>query len=182
MKQQQVIMGSITATVSAIAVGYLGVQYLNQTAMYTVAGAMLGLGATTQVTQQLKSKSHVRRSQLLLPPSLPVITVSEEPPQPMQPIYQSSEPYIDTKLQSQSKVAPVIALAERLPAGYETKWSEAISPDEKLLQQNATWYYQPSEPHIEDYVEVIESDFSKELRAEIDPIIERFLKLGLEEF
>jgi hypothetical protein len=127
LKQQQVIMGSITATVSAIALGYVGVQYLNQTAMYTVAGAMLGLGATTQVTQ-LKSKSQVRRSQLLLPPSFPVITVSEEPPQPMPPIYQSIE------------------------------------------------------QKIEDYVEVIESDFSKELIAEIDPIIERFLTLGLEEF
>ncbi|BAY23010.1 hypothetical protein NIES2100_27740 [Calothrix sp. NIES-2100] len=127
MKQQQVIMGSITATVSAIALGYLGVQYLNQTAMYTVAGAMLGLGATTQVTQ-LKSKSHVRRSQLLLLPASSVITVSEEPPQPIQLISQSIE------------------------------------------------------PHLEHHVEVIESDYSKELITENDPIIERFLKLGLEDF
>jgi hypothetical protein len=127
LKQQQIIMGSITATVSAIALGYVGVQYLNQTAMYTVAGAMLGLGATTQVTQ-VKSKSQVRRSQLLLLPSFPVVAVSEEPPEPMQPIYQSIE------------------------------------------------------QKVEHHVEVIESDFSKELRAEIDPIIERFLTLGLEEF
>ncbi|MGH8002231.1 MAG: hypothetical protein ACREPR_23080, partial [Brasilonema sp.] len=53
----------------------------------------------------------------------------------------------DTKLQS--KVVPVIALAQRAQRAYETKWSVdarraasrrvAISPNHKLLQQNAIW-------------------------------------------
>jgi hypothetical protein len=129
LKQQQIIMGSISATVSAIAVGYLGVQYLNQTAMYTVASTMLGLGATTQITQS-KFKSHSKKSKQSPPqlPSSPVVAVVEEAPQPIQPIYQ------------------------------------------------------PIEQKMEHHVEVAESDSSKELRTEIDPIIERFLTLGLEDF
>ncbi|BAY07150.1 hypothetical protein NIES2098_02610 [Calothrix sp. NIES-2098] len=130
-------MGSITATVSAIALGYLGVQYLNQTAMFTVAGAMLGLGATTQLTQ-LKSKSHVPSSEQSLPPSVPVIAVSEEPPQPVKSI---SQP-VEQKIERQTEVIE--------------------SDSSKELRA--------------------ESDFSKELRAEIDPIIERFMTVGLEDF
>ncbi|MBD2357111.1 hypothetical protein H6G41_21190 [Tolypothrix sp. FACHB-123] len=135
MKQQQIIMGSISATVSAIAVGYLGVQYLNQNAMYTVASTMMGLGATTQITQiQLKSKRKKSKQSPPKPqqPASPVVAVVEEAPQPIQSIYQPIEPKI--------------------------------------------------EPKIEQPVEVVESDSHKELKAEKDPVIERFLTLGLEDF
>lgn len=137
MKQQQIIMGSISATVSAIAVGYLGVQYLNQNAMYTVASTMMGLGATTQITQiQLKSKRKKSKQSPPPQPASPVATVVEEAPQAIQPIYQPIEQKIEQKI----------------------------------------------EPKIEQPVEVMESDSSKELKAEKDPVIERFLTLGLEDF
>lgn len=136
MKQQQVIMGSITATLSAMALGYVGVQYLNQNAMYTIAGAMLGLGATTQITQ-LKSKSQVSPTEESLQPPVPVIAVSEEPAQSIQPI-------------------------------------QPIQPIQST--------YQTIEPKIEHQVEIIESDANQELIAEIDPIIKRFVTVGLDEF
>ncbi len=139
MKQQQVIMGSITATLSAIALGYVGAQYFNQNAMYTIAGAMMGVGATTQI-KQLKAKSQASPTEESLQPSVPVTAVSEEPPQPVQPI---------------QPVQPV-----------------------QPIQSN----YQTIEPKIEHPVEIIESDASQELIAEIDPIIKRFVTVGLEDF
>lgn len=142
MKQQQVIMGSITATLSAMALGYVGVQYLNQNAMYTIAGAMLGLGATTQITQ-LKSKSQVSPTEESLQPSVPVVAVSEEPPQPVQPV-------------------------------------QPVQPIQPIQPIQST--YQTIEPKIEHPVEIIESDTNQELIAEIDPIIKRFVTVGLEDF
>ncbi|MBD2167992.1 hypothetical protein H6G04_26765 [Calothrix membranacea FACHB-236] len=132
MKQEQIILGSITATVSAIGLGYLGAQYLNQTTMYTVAGAMLGLGATAQI-RQLKPKSKRQTPRLLLLPAASSIPVHEEP-QPqliMQPLFQSIE------------------------------------------------------QSLEHHSEIIELDASTEVievRSEVDPVIERFIQLGLEEF
>jgi hypothetical protein len=131
LKKQQVIMGSITATLSAIALGYVGAQYFNQNAMYTIAGAMMGVGASTQI-KQLKTKSQVSPPKQLAQSSISVTAVSEEPPQ-------------------------------QIPA----------------IQQPT---YQTIEPKIEHPVEVIESQSSQELRAEIDPIIERFVTAGLEDF
>ncbi|MBD2195221.1 MULTISPECIES: hypothetical protein [Calothrix] len=137
MKQQQIIMGSISATVSAIAVGYLGVQYLNQNAMYTVAGAMMGLGATTQITQtKLKSPGKKSKRSPSPQPASPVVAVVEQAPQPIEPIYQPIEQQIEQKI----------------------------------------------EQKIEQPIEVAESDSSKELKLETDPVIERFLTLGLEDF
>ncbi|BAY35307.1 hypothetical protein NIES2107_72190 (plasmid) [Nostoc carneum NIES-2107] len=131
MKQEQIILGSITATVSAIGLGYLGAQYLNQTTMYTVAGAMMGLGATVQL-RQLKPKSKSPTPRLLLLPAAASIPVHDEPqPQLMQPLFQS-------------------------------------------IEQSAEQHHEIIE--LEPSTEVIE------LRSEVDPVIERFLKLGLEEF
>ncbi|MDZ7958548.1 MAG: hypothetical protein RMY34_11830 [Aulosira sp. DedQUE10] len=126
MKQQQIILGSITATVSAIGLGYLGAQYLNQTTMYTVACAMLGLGATAQI-RQLKPKSQFQASRQLLLPAASSIPVREEP-QLMQPLFQT-------------------------------------------IGQS-----------VEHHIKIIELDSSTEVVLEVDPVIERFLKLGLEEF
>ncbi|MBD2214994.1 hypothetical protein H6G27_34895 [Nostoc linckia FACHB-104] len=131
MKQEQIILGSITATVSAIGLGYLGAQYLNQTTMYTVAGAMMGLGATVQI-RQLKPKYKPSTPRLLLLPAASSIPVHDEPqPQLMQSLFQ------------------------------------------------------PIEQSLEHHHEIIELESSTEVvevRPEVDPVIERFLKLGLEEF
>lgn len=135
-------MGSITATLSAIALGYVGVQYFNQNAMYTIAGAMMGVGATTQI-KQLKAKSQTSPTKESLQPSVPVTAVSEQPPQPIPAI---------------SPIPPI----------------QPIQPIQPT--------YQAIEPKIEHPVEVIESEPSQELRAEIDPIIERFVTAGLEDF
>ncbi|MBH8555059.1 hypothetical protein I8751_22460 [Nostocaceae cyanobacterium CENA357] len=123
MKQQQIILGSITAATSAIALGYLGAQYFAKPTMYAIAGTMLGLGVVGQVTQ-LKPKLQSPGSARSHSPSFSAIPVTQAQ-QPMQPIAQT-------------------------------------------IEQNIGQF---TEPHS-----------NEKSIAETDPIIERFVKIGLEEF
>jgi hypothetical protein len=123
LKQQQIILGSLTAATSAIALGYLGAQYLAKPTMYAIAGTILGLGVVAQVTQikpKLQSPSSTRSPS----PSVSAIPVTQAQ-QPMQLIAQT-------------------------------------------IEQNIGQF---TEPHS-----------NEKSIAETDPIIERFVRLGLEEF
>ncbi|WGV28092.1 hypothetical protein [Halotia branconii] len=123
MKQQQIILASITAVTSAIALGYLGAQYFAKPTMYAVAGTVFGLDAFAQVTQ-------------------------------LKPKFQSS-----SLARSSFAVASLKDKASHSP-------SFSSIPVTKVQQP-----IQPLEPHSQE-----------KLIIETDLIIERFVRLGLEEF
>jgi hypothetical protein len=179
LKQQQIILGSITATLSALALGYFGVQYFEKTTMYTVAGAMLGLGATSQVTQ-FKSKSKFQPSKQSPPPSFPLTPVIPDSPQPTQPNSQSIEQKIEHHITPviQDAPQPIQLNSQSIEQKIEHHIHPAIQDSPQPIQPNSQQITQKTEHQIE----IIESDSSKVLIAEIDPIIERFVTLGLDEF
>jgi hypothetical protein len=186
LKQQQVILGSITATVSAIALGYLGAQYFNKNTMYTVAGAMLGLGATAQITQ-LKPKSQFQPSKQPISSSssaIPSAQITQLKPKSRlqrakQSISRSSSAIPSaqiTQLKSKSRLQRAKqSISSSSSAISVTQEPQVIQPIDQPIEQNI-------ERHIEHQNEPVEPYFSNEFMAEIDPIIERFLTLGLEEF
>ncbi len=134
LKQQQIILGSITAITSAIALGYLGAQYFAKPTMYAVAGTMLGLGAFAQVTQ-------------------------------LKPKFQSSSSARSSFAQRlEEKTLPLAVASLKEKASHSPSFSSI--PVTKVQQP-----IQPIEPHS-----------NEKSIAETDPIIERFIRLGLEEF
>ncbi len=60
--QAQVIVVSLTSTLAAISIGYLGVQFFGRNTMYTITTVMLGLGTGGAIGQVLVEK----RQQLVL--------------------------------------------------------------------------------------------------------------------
>ncbi|MBD2512988.1 hypothetical protein H6G91_38485 [Nostoc muscorum FACHB-395] len=54
--QVQVIVLSLTGTLAAISIGYLGVQFFGKYAMYMIATGMLGLGTGGAIGQVLVEK------------------------------------------------------------------------------------------------------------------------------
>ncbi|MCC5611164.1 hypothetical protein LC612_31515 [Nostoc sp. CHAB 5834] len=58
--QAQVIVVSLTSTLAAISIGYLGVQIFGRNTMYTITTAMLGLGTGGAIGQVLVEKRQQR--------------------------------------------------------------------------------------------------------------------------
>ena len=58
--QAQVIVVSLSSTLVAISIGYLGVLIFGRNAMYTIATAMLGLGTGGSIGQVLVEKRQQR--------------------------------------------------------------------------------------------------------------------------
>lgn len=58
--QAQVIAVSLTSTLAAISIGYLGVQILGRNTMYIIVTAMLGLGTGGAMGQILVEKRQQR--------------------------------------------------------------------------------------------------------------------------
>ncbi|MEH2105899.1 hypothetical protein [Nostoc sp.] len=58
--QAQVIAVSLTSTLAAISIGYLGVQIFGRNTMYIIATAMLGLGTGGAIGQILVEKRQQR--------------------------------------------------------------------------------------------------------------------------
>ncbi|ACC85145.1 hypothetical protein [Nostoc punctiforme] len=58
--QVQVITVSLTGTLAAISIGYLGVQFFGKNAMYMIATGMLGLGTGGAIGQILVEKRQQR--------------------------------------------------------------------------------------------------------------------------
>ncbi|MBE9002907.1 hypothetical protein IQ274_33170 [Nostoc sp. LEGE 12447] len=58
--QLQVIVVSLTGTLAAISIGYLGVQFFGKNAMYMIATGMLGLGTGGAIGQVLVEKRQQR--------------------------------------------------------------------------------------------------------------------------
>jgi hypothetical protein len=58
--QAQTIVVSLTGTLAAISIGYLGVQFFGRYTMYTIATVMLGLGTGGAIGQVLVEKSQQR--------------------------------------------------------------------------------------------------------------------------
>ncbi|MCC5655126.1 hypothetical protein LC609_36325 [Nostoc sp. XA013] len=58
--QAQVIAVSLTSTLAAISIGYLGVLIFGRNTMYTIATAMLGLGTGGSIGQVLVEKRQQR--------------------------------------------------------------------------------------------------------------------------
>ncbi|QHG20319.1 hypothetical protein [Nostoc sp. ATCC 53789] len=54
--QVQVIVVSLTSTLAAISIGYLGVQFFGKNAMYMIATGMLGLGTGGAIGEVLVEK------------------------------------------------------------------------------------------------------------------------------
>jgi F0F1-type ATP synthase assembly protein I len=54
--QAQVIVVSLTGTLAAISIGYLGVQFFGKNAMYMIATVMFGLGTGGSIGQVLVEK------------------------------------------------------------------------------------------------------------------------------
>ncbi|AVH63650.1 hypothetical protein [Nostoc sp. 'Peltigera membranacea cyanobiont' N6] len=54
--QAQVIVVSLTSTLAAISIGYLGVQFFGRNTMYIISTAMLGLGTGGTIGQILVEK------------------------------------------------------------------------------------------------------------------------------
>ncbi|MEA5606236.1 hypothetical protein [Nostoc sp. UHCC 0252] len=61
--QAQVIVVSLTSTLAAISIGYLGVQIFGKNTMYTIITAMLGLGTGGAIGQVLVEKRQQRAVQ-----------------------------------------------------------------------------------------------------------------------
>ena len=64
--QVQVIVVSLTGTLGAISIGYLGVQFFGKNAMYMIATGMLGLGTGGAIGQVLVEKRQQRVVQVQL--------------------------------------------------------------------------------------------------------------------
>ena len=58
--QVQVIVVSLTGTLAAISIGYLGVQFLGKNVMYVIATVMFGLGTGGSIGQVLVEKRQQR--------------------------------------------------------------------------------------------------------------------------
>jgi F0F1-type ATP synthase assembly protein I len=58
--QAQVIAVSLTGTLAAISIGYLGAQFFGKNAMYMIATGMLGLGTGGAIGQVLVEKRQQR--------------------------------------------------------------------------------------------------------------------------
>ncbi|ODG97997.1 hypothetical protein A4S05_00855 [Nostoc sp. KVJ20] len=58
--QAQVIVVSLTSTLAAISIGYLGVQIFGRNTMYTITTAMLGLGTGGAIGKVLVEKRQQR--------------------------------------------------------------------------------------------------------------------------
>ena len=58
--QAQTIVVSLTGTLTAISIGYLGVQIFGRYTMYTIATVMLGLGTGGAIGQVLVEKRQQR--------------------------------------------------------------------------------------------------------------------------
>ncbi|MBD2566137.1 MULTISPECIES: hypothetical protein [Nostoc] len=58
--QAQVITVSLTSTLAAISIGYLGVQFFGKNAMYMIATGMFGLGTGGCIGQILVEKRQQR--------------------------------------------------------------------------------------------------------------------------
>ncbi|MEH1817785.1 MAG: hypothetical protein V7L31_01580 [Nostoc sp.] len=58
--QAQVIVVSLSSTLAAISIGYLGVQIFGKNTMYTITTAMLGLGTGGAIGQILVEKRQQR--------------------------------------------------------------------------------------------------------------------------
>lgn len=58
--QAQVIVVSLTSTLAAISIGYLGVQIFGRNTMYIISTAMLGLGTGGTIGQILVEKRQQR--------------------------------------------------------------------------------------------------------------------------
>jgi F0F1-type ATP synthase assembly protein I len=58
--QVQVITVSLTGTLAAISIGYLGVQFFGKNAMYMIATGMLGLGTGGAIGQILVERRQQR--------------------------------------------------------------------------------------------------------------------------
>ncbi|QLE45612.1 hypothetical protein FD723_35705 (plasmid) [Nostoc sp. C052] len=58
--QAQLIAISLTGTLAAISIGYLGVQIFGRNTMYTITTAMLGLGTGGAIGQILVEKRQQR--------------------------------------------------------------------------------------------------------------------------
>lgn len=64
--QAQLITVSLTSTLAAIYIGYLGVQFFGKNAMYMIATGMLGLGTGGSIGQVLVEKRQQRVVQIQL--------------------------------------------------------------------------------------------------------------------
>ncbi|MBC1225014.1 hypothetical protein GNF10_18690 [Nostoc sp. UCD121] len=58
--QARVIVVSLTSTLAAISIGYLGVQFFGKNAMYMIATGMFGLGTGGSIGQILVEKRQQR--------------------------------------------------------------------------------------------------------------------------
>ncbi|MHC0068897.1 hypothetical protein ACWATR_39560 [Nostoc sp. UIC 10890] len=58
--QAQTIVVSLTGTLAAISIGYLGVQFFGRNTMYIIATGMLGLGTGGAIGQVLVEKRQQR--------------------------------------------------------------------------------------------------------------------------
>jgi hypothetical protein len=58
--QAQLIAVSLISTLTAISIGYLGVQFFGRNIMYTITTAMLGLGTGGAIGQVLVEKRQQR--------------------------------------------------------------------------------------------------------------------------
>ncbi|MEH1793579.1 MULTISPECIES: hypothetical protein [unclassified Nostoc] len=58
--QAQTIVVSLTGTLAAISIGYLGVQFFGRNTMYIISTAMLGLGTGGAIGQVLVEKRQQR--------------------------------------------------------------------------------------------------------------------------
>lgn len=64
--QAQVIVVSLTSTLAAISIGYLGVQFFGKNAMYMIVTGMFGLGTGGAIGQVLVEKRQQRVVQVQL--------------------------------------------------------------------------------------------------------------------
>ena len=60
MKRSQVIVVSLTGTLAAISIGYLGVQVFGRNTMYAIGAGMFGLGVGGYIGQVLGEKKRRR--------------------------------------------------------------------------------------------------------------------------
>ena len=58
--QAQTIVVSLTGTLAAISIGYIGVQFFGRYTMYTISTVMLGLGTGGAIGQVLVEKRQQR--------------------------------------------------------------------------------------------------------------------------
>lgn len=58
--QAQTVVVSLTGTLAAISIGYLGVQFFGRNTMYIISTAMLGLGTGGAIGQVLVEKRQQR--------------------------------------------------------------------------------------------------------------------------